>query len=96
MKEIIIEIKDKTITGLSGRDLGEDLYKVFLENEIDLESGETYSIIFPEFVEDIDASVVKGMTSKIFKKISKYDFYEFFTVEGSESAVSDFKRGVYY
>lgn len=93
IKEIKIEIEDG-LCGLASEDLGKRLYKQYLESNIDFSKNEKYIIIFPDFVKDISVLFVKEFTEEIFKTISKYDFYKYFVVIGSNTAMSDFKDGI--
>ncbi len=96
MKEISIIINDDTLTGISGHSFGEKLYIECVKDNIDLTSSEKYVLVFPEFVEAIAVSFVKGFTKSILKQIAVSEFYDHFEIRGTEYAVGDFKDGVEY
>lgn len=95
MVEIRIDI-DENLRGIAGREFGESIYNEFVKEKINFEEKETYTIIFPQHVKVIALSFVKGMIEEILNKITVSEFEQYFTIIGSESAVRDFKEGVYY
>ncbi len=66
MKEINIEIKDKTLIAIGGNEFGYDTYKKY-EKEIneELEKGNKVEIIFPETIELIIPSFPQGFLKEI-------------------------------
>lgn len=95
MNEVKIELKFRNKpTRLYGEIAGENIYILAVEDNIDW-NGKNI-IIFPEYIENISISFVKGFTKKIFDNINKDEFLKYFKIIFHKSELIDkFIKSIY-
>lgn len=92
---IKIEIKDKSLVGISGRDFGKQVYNDCIKDKLNFDIEQRYILVIPDQVEVIARSFVLGLIEGVFDYIAFDKFYDYFDISGkNDSAVEDFKDGV--
>lgn len=89
IKYINIDIDNKSLVGLAGREFGREVYQNCVEKQIDLSLVQKYSIVFPERIIMISRSFISGFTDELCKTQGIYinQFYEYFEINKSNKEV---------
>lgn len=83
---------ENEISRLVGIEFGREVYETQIEKKLDYSNKNT--IIFPNTIEDISITFIQGLTEKIFSKIEKYDFQNYFQIIGNEKVVNKIMKTI--
>lgn len=84
---IEIDVK-KSISTLTGNEYG----RIIFEEQVlpNIKMNCKNFIVFPSHIERIAISFIEGFLKNLPNDISRKDFYEFFSIEGTEKVVNKF------
>lgn len=86
-----IELKiDNTLTMLVGNDYGRKICEEQIKTELD--KSKKNVIIIPKTVTSVGISFVEGVVKALSDDIKRDEFYNYFTIEASESVENKFRN----